>query len=149
MYGNRQPLAIAMSESEDKEGAKAPEVPPSPPDQQQEDDDGHEKEGETPEKVSKKKQALTDQIQELKAKREALQKERKVVATQVKAAQRKRRRLKKKALNLSSLDLFELCRMKSLTPDSMEEEARQATAAAASSAGDGAALNCELLAPLL
>ena len=69
-----------------------------------------------------KKASLDDIIKGLKQEKEALKKSKKELAKTLKQANRKRRRLKKRASALSQGDLFELCRMRNLNPEAMEQE---------------------------
>ena len=66
-----------------------------------------------------KKATLDEQIQLMKEKRNELKTEKGKVAAALKLATRKRRRLKKRAAQLSVEDLFDVCRIKDLNPDSM------------------------------
>ena len=68
-----------------------------------------------------KKATLEDLIKDMKSEKDKLKHQKKEVAKQLKAANRKRRRLKKRASALSQDDLFELCRMRDLNPEMMEE----------------------------
>ena len=145
MHCSRQPLPIGMSDHEEADAERA-EVPPPPPGQQQDQANADEEGDDGNAGDTAHKRGLKDEIEELKSKRDALKKERRILTSQFKAAQRKRRRLKKKAINLTALDLFELCRMKSLNTDSMQGGGEQRNGSAASSAGAGAALNCEFIA---
>ena len=69
-----------------------------------------------------KKASLDEIIRGMKQEKEALKKSKKELAKSLKQANRKRRRLKKRAAALSQGDLFELCRMRNLNPEAMEEE---------------------------
>ena len=69
-----------------------------------------------------KKSSLEEIIKGMKEQGEALKKSKKDLAKKLKAANRKRRRLKKRASMLSQEDLFELCRMRDLNPDNMEQD---------------------------
>lgn len=82
----------------------------------------------------KTKTSLEDNIARLKQQRQDLQSQKVLLAKNLRSSLRKKRRLKKRAGLLSSEDLFELCRMKQLNPDAMEDE--QSTTAAASMEAD-------------
>ena len=82
----------------------------------------------------KTKASLEDSIARLKQQRQDLNSQKALLARTLRASMRKKRRLKKRAGLLSSEDLFELCRMKQLNPDAMEDE--QSTAAAAAMEAD-------------
>ena len=71
--------------------------------------------------AKKKKASLDDSIKEMKEKRQAMQNEKKKLASELRLASRKRRRLKKRASQLSVEDLFDVCRIKELNPESMED----------------------------
>ena len=69
-----------------------------------------------------KKSSLDEIIKGLNEQKEALKKSKKDLAKQLKQANRKRRRLRKRASMLSQEDLFELCRMRDLNPEAMEQD---------------------------
>ena len=85
----------------------------------------------------KKKASLEEQLAEMKEKKLHLKAERLELNKDMKAAQRKRRRLKKRANMLSPDDLFELCRMKTLNPEAMEEDMANSSTAKGSGKGSG------------
>ena len=76
-----------------------------------------------------KKATLDDQIQRMKEERNKLKAQKSKVAAELKLATRKRRRLKKRASQLSVEDLFDVCRIKELNPDSMAASASEPPAA--------------------
>ena len=85
----------------------------------------------------KKKASLEEQLAEMKEKKLQLKAEKVALQKEYKSAQRKRRRLKKRANLLCADDLFELCRMKALNPDAMEEDMATSEPAKGSGKGSG------------